>query len=44
MIDGATYVVTVEQAGGSPSGLPTSAPIFTGKLIDTVPSGSGTPR
>lgn len=44
VIDGATYAVTVEQAGGSPSGQPTSAPIFTGKLIETVPSGSGTPR
>ncbi|OCK58232.1 anti-sigma factor [Bradyrhizobium sp. LMTR 3] len=32
------YAVTVEQAGGSPSGQPTSAPIFTGKLIETVPA------
>jgi anti-sigma-K factor RskA len=30
--------VTVEQAGGSPSGKPTSAPIYTGKLIETVPA------
>jgi anti-sigma-K factor RskA len=29
---------TVEQAGGSPSGKPTSAPVFTGKLIETVPA------
>ncbi|MBR0875384.1 anti-sigma factor [Bradyrhizobium tropiciagri] len=36
VINGATYAVTVEQAGGSPSGQPTSAPIFTGKLIETV--------
>ncbi|WP_375788024.1 anti-sigma factor domain-containing protein [Bradyrhizobium sp. Pha-3] len=44
VINGATYAVTVEQAGGSPNGQPTSAPIFTGKLIETVPGGSGTPR
>ena len=37
-INAATYAVTVEQAGGSPSGKPTSAPIFTGKLIETVPA------
>ncbi|QHO74213.1 hypothetical protein ACH79_17835 [Bradyrhizobium sp. CCBAU 051011] len=39
-INAATYAVTVEQAGGSPSGKPTSAPIFTGKLIETVPAGA----
>jgi anti-sigma-K factor RskA len=33
----ATYAVTVEQAGGSPDGNPHSAPIFAGKLIETVP-------
>ena len=37
-INTATYAVTVEQAGGSPSGQPTSAPVFTGKLIETVPA------
>jgi anti-sigma-K factor RskA len=37
-INAATYAVTVEQAGGSPSGRPTSAPIYTGKLIETVPA------
>ena len=37
-INAATYAVTVEQAGGSPDGKPTSAPIYTGKLIETVPS------
>jgi anti-sigma-K factor RskA len=36
-INAATFAVTVEQAGGSPDGKPTSAPIFTGKLIETVP-------
>ena len=38
MINAATYAVTVEQAGGSPTGQPTSAPIYTGKLIETVPA------
>jgi anti-sigma-K factor RskA len=38
MINAATYAVTVEQAGGSPTGQPTSAPIYSGKLIETVPA------
>ena len=37
-INAATYAVTVEQTGGSPTGQPTSAPIYTGKLIETVPA------
>lgn len=37
VVNGATYAVTVEQAGGSPDGNPHSAPVFTGKLIETVP-------
>jgi anti-sigma-K factor RskA len=37
-INTALYAVTVEQAGGSPDGKPHSAPIFTGKLIETVPA------
>ena len=36
-IGGATYAITVEPEGGSPSGSPTSAPIYAGKLIETVP-------
>jgi anti-sigma-K factor RskA len=36
-INGATYAVTVEQAGGSPDGVPHSAPVYAGKLIETVP-------
>ena len=44
MINAATYAVTVEQAGGSPSGKPTSAPVYTGKLIETVPPAAATPR
>lgn len=37
VVNGATYAVTVEQSGGSPSGQPTSAPVFSGTLIETVP-------
>jgi anti-sigma-K factor RskA len=33
----ATYAVTVEQGGGSPDGKPTSAPVYTGKLVESVP-------
>ena len=37
MVKSATYAVTVEQSGGSPDGNPHSAPILSGKLIETVP-------
>ena len=37
-INAATYAITVEQAGGSPDGKPHSTPIYTGKLIETVPA------
>ena len=36
-IKAATYAVTVEQGGGSPDGVPHSAPVFAGKLIEAVP-------
>jgi anti-sigma-K factor RskA len=36
-INSATYAVTIEQPGGSPDGNPHSAPVYTGKLIETVP-------
>ena len=35
VITGATYAVTVEAPGGSPTGLPTTAPILAGKLVAT---------
>jgi anti-sigma-K factor RskA len=38
MVKSATYAVTVEQPGGSPDGNPHSAPVFAGKLIETVPA------
>jgi anti-sigma-K factor RskA len=37
IVNNATYAVTVEQAGGSADGNPHSAPVFTGKLVETVP-------
>ena len=43
-IRAATYAVTVEQAGGSPDGKPTSAPVFAGKLIETVPPSAAPAR
>jgi anti-sigma-K factor RskA len=42
-INTATYAVTVEQAGGSPDGNPHSTPIFTGKLVETVPASTRSP-
>jgi anti-sigma-K factor RskA len=43
MVRTATFAVTVEQAGGSPDGNPHSAPVFTGKLIEAVPSAASSP-
>jgi anti-sigma-K factor RskA len=40
VVNAATYAVTVEQAGGSPDGNPHSAPVYAGKLIETVPAAS----
>jgi anti-sigma-K factor RskA len=37
IVTNATYAVTVEPSGGSPTGKPGSDPVFTGKLIETVP-------
>ncbi len=42
-VKNATYAVTIEQAGGSPDGIPHSAPVFTGKLIETVPPAAPAP-
>jgi anti-sigma-K factor RskA len=41
IVTNATYAVTVEPAGGSPNGKPGSDPVFTGKLIETVPPAGG---
>jgi anti-sigma-K factor RskA len=37
IVRNATYAVTVEPSGGSPNGKPSAAPVFAGKLIETVP-------
>lgn len=42
-IHSSIYAVTVEPEGGSPTGSPTSAPIYAGKLIETVPAASTPP-
>jgi anti-sigma-K factor RskA len=39
VINNATYAVTIEQSGGSPDGAPHSAPVFAGRLVQTVPPG-----
>jgi anti-sigma-K factor RskA len=36
-VNKATYAVTVEPEGGSPTAAPTGPIVFTGKLIETVP-------
>ena len=43
-INAATYAITVEQAGGSPDGAPHSTPVFTGKLLETVPPAAAPAR
>jgi anti-sigma-K factor RskA len=47
IVDEATYAVTIEPEGGSPTGVATGPIVFTGKLVETVPpaaSGSSRPR
>lgn len=39
MIREAVYAVTVEPQGGSPTGRPTSNPIYAGRLVESVPAG-----
>src|SRR2546430_1058572 len=43
VINNATYAVTVEQAGGSPDGMPHPGPGFTRKLSETVPPAAPAP-
>jgi anti-sigma-K factor RskA len=35
---GASYAISLEPAGGSPSGVPTGPILFTGKLVESVPA------
>jgi anti-sigma-K factor RskA len=37
VVKSSLYAITVEQAGGSPDGKPSGAPVFAGKLIRAVP-------
>jgi anti-sigma-K factor RskA len=37
VVEDATYAVTLEPAGGSPTGAPTGAPLWTGKLVQATP-------
>jgi len=34
----ASYAVSLEPAGGSPSGVPTGPVLFTGKIVEAVPT------
>lgn len=40
----ATYAVSLEPAGGSPSGVPTGPVLFTGKIVESVPTAAPTPK
>jgi anti-sigma-K factor RskA len=40
-INAATYAVSIEPVGGSPTGVPTGPVVYTGKLIQTTPPGFG---
>jgi anti-sigma-K factor RskA len=37
VVQNATFAVTVEPPGGSPTGQPSGAPVFVGKLIPVGP-------
>jgi anti-sigma-K factor RskA len=37
IVDQATYAVTIEPEGGSPTGVATGPIVFTGKLVESVP-------
>ena len=37
VVEGATYAVTVEPPGGSPTGAPSGPPVFVGKLVPVGP-------
>ena len=37
LVESATYAITLEPLGGSPTGAPSGAPLWTGKLVQTTP-------
>jgi anti-sigma-K factor RskA len=40
----ASYAVSLEPSGGSPSGVPTGPVLFTGKIVESVPTATPSPR
>ncbi|MGO3932007.1 anti-sigma factor [Rhodopseudomonas pseudopalustris] len=44
IVSKATYAVTIEPEGGSPTGVATGPIVYTGKLVESVPSVPMTPR
>ena len=40
----ASYAVSLEPSGGSPSGVPTGPVLFTGKIVESVPTAPPPPR
>jgi anti-sigma-K factor RskA len=44
MVNQATYAVTMEPEGGSPTGVATGPIVFTGKLVETVPPATALPK
>jgi anti-sigma-K factor RskA len=42
-VRGASYAVSLEPTGGSPSGVPTGPILFTGKLVDSQPAPTPAP-
>jgi anti-sigma-K factor RskA len=40
----ASYAVSLEPAGGSPSGVPTGPVLFTGKAVESLPAAAPPPR
>jgi len=43
IVNDAIYAVTVESKGGSPTGAPTSQPLWAGKLFESVPARESKP-
>jgi anti-sigma-K factor RskA len=44
VINSATYAVSLEPEGGSPTGTPTGPVLFTGRLVEAVPPTPAAPR
>jgi anti-sigma-K factor RskA len=40
----ASYAVSLEPSGGSPSGVPTGPVLFTGRIVESVPTAAPAPR